>query len=240
MVDFSGLGQQVETFTANFPNNVADLLAQDAGGALRGLATQGLNFVTGKLLGETTAIVDSGTLLPVFYGAQIMRVHVRETSRVMSHPLETGVTVSDHHVIEPKTFDVSVIIPAQFYISVYQQIKSAFVNAELLILQSNADVYTNLIVAEMPHEETPDMFGVISMGLRLREVLFIPPTAITTKNITNPSSVPTNYAPAAPKDSNTVVRGPCSISDLSPAKQKAIFDYAGSLTPSLNTFSGFF
>lgn len=184
-------------------------------GILQGELTTLLNLATKKLLGETVVIIDSNTLLPVFYGAQPMRVQVRETSRVMSHPLETGVTISDHHVIEPKEIEVSLIIPAIYYISVYQQIKTAFINAELLMLQSNADVYTNMIVSDMPHEESPQMSGVLVMSLRLKEVLFVAPASITTQNTSNPSTVPSNYAPADPVDSNTVLRGQCTPSDPS-------------------------
>lgn len=178
-----------------------------------GLLDIALNLATKNLLGETVAIVDSATFLPVFYGAEPMRVRVRESARVMQHPLETGVTISDHHVIEPREFEVDLIIPAVYYISVYQQIRTAMVNAELLILQSNADVYTNLIVADMPHEESPQMTGVLAMSLRLKEILFVAPASITTQNTSNPSSVPSNYAPSDPTDSNTVLRGQCTLQD---------------------------
>lgn len=194
--------------------DINDLLSIiNPAGILEGEATTLLNLATKNLLGETVAIIDATTFLPVFYGAQPMRVQVRESSRVMSHPLETGVTISDHIISEPKEFEVSLVIPAVYYISVYQQIRTARLTGELLILQSNADVYTNLIVADMPHEESPQMTGVLVMSLRLKEVLFVAPASITTQNTTNPSSVPSNYAPSDPVDSNTVDRGQCTLSD---------------------------
>ena len=179
-------------------------------GIIRGELTTLLNLATKRLLGETVAIVDSATLIPVFYGAQPMRVRVRESSRVMQHPLETGVVIADHIVNEPIEIEVDLIIPAVFYISVYQQIKTARLNGSLLVVQTNADVYTNMIVSDMPHDETPEMTGVLVMPLRMRQCLFVAPASITTQNTSNPSTVPSNYAPAAASDSNTVLRGQCT------------------------------
>lgn len=196
-----------------------------AGNVLRGAATQAINTLTTLAGVGTVNIIDVGTFTPIFYGAEPMRVNVRESSRVMSHPVESGVTISDHHVIEPKAIEVSLLIPASYYVSVYQRIKTAFDTARLLILQCNADVYTNLIIAEMPHEESPDLFNTLVMALRFQEVLFIPPSAVTQLNTQNPTTVPSNYAPANPADSNTVLRGPSKVTDKGvqlPAKVKKL------------------
>jgi hypothetical protein len=182
-------------------------------GILRGQAVMALNLATTRLLGETVTIVDAGTFLPVFYGAEPMRVSVRPSSRVMKHPVETGAVIADHHIIEPREFEVSLVIPATFYISVYQQIVTAYDSASLLILKTNADVYENLIVSAMPHEESPETNGVLVMGLRLTEVLYAPQAAKYTQNGQNLTTVPSNYAPSNPVNSNTISRGQCTLED---------------------------
>lgn len=182
-------------------------------GILRGQAVMALNLATTRLIGETVTIVDAGTFLPLFYGAEPMRVSVRPVSRVMKHPLETGAVVADHHIIDPREFEVSLLVPATYYISVYQQIVTAYENASLLILKTNADVYTNVIVSAMPHDESPETNGVLVMALRLTEVLFSPQSAIYTQSAANPVTVPSNYAPADPVNSNTVARGQCTPAD---------------------------
>lgn len=160
---------------------------------------------------DVVAIYDSKSFQQLFNEVLPMKAEVRETSKVMMHPVETGVMLSDHHIINPREVDLQIIISSDAYGSVYQQLKSAFIAATLLSVQTRADIYPNMIIASMPHEETPEMFDVIVMSLRMVEVLYVIPTS-------SPSAAtPAAYAPADPVDDDTVQRGQqvCTPSDPS-------------------------
>jgi hypothetical protein len=161
----------------------------------------GLNLLSNKVNFDVVGIYDSQSLRQLFERARPLKAMVVETSKIMDQPVETGVIISDHHIINPKIIDLPLLIQNEFYTSTYQQIRDAFINATLLTVQTKAGVFPNMIIADMPHQEDPDMFDVITMALRLKEVLFVAPSSIAQP------TPPANYAPAAPADTNTIARG---------------------------------
>ena len=150
---------------------------------------------------DVVAILDADSMQQVFADARPLKAAVRETSRVMFHPAETGVQLADHHIINPNEIDVPLMISAANYASMYQQIKAAFVASTLLIVQMRTDVYQNMIVADMPHEESPEIYDAVVLALHLKEVLFETPNAVA------PQSQPAGYAPADPANSDTAQSG---------------------------------
>lgn len=171
------------------------------------------NFTTTSALADVVTGLDLLSLLgtnvdivglysdgaQVFSKARPMKASPRETSKIMEHPVETGVMLADHHIINPIDIDLPLIVPSQYYVQTYQEIKQAFVAATKLSLKTPVTVYNDLIIADMPHDEDPDMFGVIVIGLHLRQVLYALPNSV--------SQGPQNYAPAAAANQNTVQSG---------------------------------
>src|ERR1700710_65297 len=68
----------------------------------------------------------------VYVQARPLKASVRETSKIMDHPVETGVVLSDHHIINPVEIDLPLIISSQYYAQTFSQIRQAFVNATAL------------------------------------------------------------------------------------------------------------
>lgn len=161
----------------------------------------GLGLFSGGGSGDIVAIIDQQSLTQLFQAARPLKVEVKEGARVMEHPVESGSMIADFRVIRPKEIDLSLIIPAPDFSSTYEQIRSAFTNSTLLSVQTKTDVYQNMIIAEMPHTEDPEMFDVITLAMHLREVLFVVPVSVASQ----PS--PVNYSPAVPTDQKVVPRG---------------------------------
>ncbi len=164
-------------------------------------AVLGLNLLTGSLNSDSVGVFDQQTLKQVFAGARPMKADVRETARLMKRPAETGVTISDHKILNPNMIELSLIIPAEFYNSTYQQIRSAWINSTLLSVQTRSGVYRNMVIEEMPHLEDPELYDVITMGLRFTEIQYVVPNSIA------PQNAPANYAPLDPVNGNTILRG---------------------------------
>ncbi|OWK42201.1 phage baseplate protein [Fimbriiglobus ruber] len=135
----------------------------------------------------------------VYVQARPLKASVRETSKVMEHPVETGVVLSDHHIINPVEIDLPLMVASVYYAAIYQQIKTDFLAATLLSVKTPVNVYGSMIVADMPHEESPEHFSSVIIGLRLKQVLFEVPGS------TQP--LPANYSPAAAANENTVQSG---------------------------------
>lgn len=150
---------------------------------------------------DIVGIFDNTTFVKVFSNSQPMRGDIIETSKVMQHPVETGVTISDHHIINPIRINIQMMVSSAFYAQDYQQMRTAFINATNLTVQTKTGVYGNMIIAEMPHQENPDIFDSIVISLNFQEVLFVAPVTVS------PAPAPANYAPADPVNSNTVQTG---------------------------------
>jgi hypothetical protein len=158
----------------------------------------------------------------VYVEARPLKASIRETSKVMEHPVETGVMLSDHHIINPVEIELPLIVPAIYYAAIYQQIKTDFLAATQLTVKTAVNVYGSMIIADMPHEESPEHFNAIILGLRLKQVLFEVPGS------TQP--LPANYSPAAAADQNTVQSGLQSAAAIGKqvlAGATSIVSYAG-------------
>jgi len=132
----------------------------------------------------------------VFSEARPLKAVVKEASKVMEQPLETGATIVYHSIILPIEIELSLILNSAGYLNVYQQIKQLYLSRELLIVQTKTGEYINQVIQSMPHEEDPDRFDAVIVALKLKETLFA---------ITQIQTVP--IAPRNPTDNNTVQRG---------------------------------
>lgn len=163
---------------------------------------------------DVVGIFDGSSFQQLFVNARPLKATVRETSKIMEHPAETGIIIADHHIINPVEIDIPLMIQAQYYGAMYQQIKSAYINATTLSVQTRTDVYQNMIIADMPHDESPEFFDAIMLALHLKQVLYVSSVG----GVSSPNS-PTAYAPADPANSNTAQNGLQSTINPAPAPQ---------------------
>jgi len=118
---------------------------------------------------------------PLFQDAQISKVQVRETSKTMEHPIESGTVITDYKVINPVSIILNIYLTRKNYNSVYQSLLTNFKKSTLLLIQTNARIYKDMIIADMPHNETPEHFESIILSLSLKQVFTVKPivTSIT-------------------------------------------------------------
>jgi len=121
---------------------------------------------------DVVGIFDSASFNQLFTNARAIKAKVNENSSVMSHPVEDGSTVTDHTVILPIDIELSMIISSADYRSVYESIKSYFIAATLLIVQTRSGTYRSMIISNMPHDEDPEMYDALTMAVKLQEVKF--------------------------------------------------------------------
>lgn len=160
------------------------------------LAEAGLQYLFGSNI-DIVGIYNG--MSQVYVQARPLKASLRETSKIMEHPAETGVSLADHHIINPVEIEIPLMIPSDSYAAMYTQIKTDFVAATLLTVKTPVNVYQNMIISDMPHEEDPEHFNSIMLALRLRQIIYFIPGA--------PQALPANYSPQAPDNQNTVQSG---------------------------------
>lgn len=164
-------------------------------------ANLALNLLSGAPNTDVVGVFDQTSFTQLFINARPMKAFIREISRVMEHPLETGAMVADHMIIDPTTIDLLIIVAAPDFSGAFQQIRSAWQAGTLLIVQTKSCVYKNMIIQNLPREEDPERFNITTINLQLKEVLF------ATQNGTTATSSVSYYSPANPSDQTQVLRG---------------------------------
>lgn len=106
----------------------------------------------------------------VFREARPMAATVKEEAKLMEHPTERGVVITDHMVVMPVEIELVMTLTAESYRDTYQEIKNLFLAGEMLTVQTKTGTYENQIIAALPHEESPDVFDTIDLTLKLKEV----------------------------------------------------------------------
>lgn len=109
----------------------------------------------------------------LFQQAKSIKVTVKENSKLMEHPIETGAIITDHRIIMPVEIDMSLILASSDYADVYKSIRQYFYNATLLVVQTRSGIYTNQLIEALPHEEDPNMYDALTIALSLKQVLYV-------------------------------------------------------------------
>lgn len=118
---------------------------------------------------DLVAILDGETFEQLFVAAQPMRVSVRDTKRATKFEVEDGTTRSDHVVQDQIEIAIDLILEDETARDAYQQIKQAKFDNRLVIVQTKVDSYESMLITEIPHDETTELGGAISMPMRLVE-----------------------------------------------------------------------
>jgi hypothetical protein len=132
-----------------------------------------MNQFTSSYTYDVVAIVDPDTGVQLFTSAELMKANVGPTSKIMDHPLEDGSPVSDFKIILPVSLELGLLIDTSNFDGVYQEIMDAFLDSTFLTVRTNADTYEDMVIEALPHDETPEMFGMLQLSLRLREVQLV-------------------------------------------------------------------
>lgn len=109
----------------------------------------------------------------LFPDARAIRALVREGSKLMRHPVESGVTITDHRILNPNEVQLSVILRPENYTDTFQDIRAKYLEAKVLSVQTKTGSYSNMLIEDMPHDETSDMADTVAIGLKLTEVQFV-------------------------------------------------------------------
>lgn len=185
---------------------VSDVLA-GAAAFIRGLVP--------TLQSDVVAVL-SGGFAPIFSLARPMAASVYERAEPMEHPLETGATVTDHLVFKPVQIEIPLICAGNFaYRATYAAIRATYLSGLRLTVQTRTGSYDNMVIAELPHDESAEYFDAITIRLRLVEARFVTPeTELASNQVANSSQ------------SSTVKRGSQQTAAPTAAAETAVTDGA--------------
>lgn len=134
------------------------------------------------------------TFTQVFDLARPIKATVKEDSKLMEHPVETGATITDFSIILPVEIELSIIaVGISEYRETYGKIKQAFLSRTLFSVQTWTGLYQNQIIQSLPHEEDPALSDAITIALKLKEVQIVEAQylALPARKVRNPANAST-------------------------------------------------
>lgn len=129
----------------------------------------------------------------VFPDAVPIKATINEEATFFKHPIEDSTTRTDHVIFNPVTVGLSVFLTGAQYRDIYSQIKQLFRDQAQLIVKTKTDVYENMYIQSMPHDEEPGSVDSVIMAISLNETKF--------------SQTTVEFLPVDQNDTDTVDRG---------------------------------
>lgn len=177
-------------------------------GNVQGIIGSGVNFVQSvlSLFGvDVVGIYDNDTFEQLFQTARPIKANIKRDAKIMEHPIETGSLVQDFMIIMPVEIELSLLLASDGeYQAVYQAIKSYWLTGTQISIQTKADVFPNMLIQAMPHEESADMFDAIPLAIKLRQIqqVLVQYQALTAKQVQKPADQSTvNTGTQQPQES---------------------------------------
>lgn len=183
---------------------------------------------------DVVAVTLFGGFVPIFPSARPLVATVYEEAKLMEHPLETGATIADHIVFQPVEIEIPFLcIGEASYRSTYALIRATFQMGALLTIRTRTGTYPNMVIAEMPHEESPEMFNGIAIRVRFREAKFVTPkTGLAPTQVKDPKQASTvsrgaqqTRTPSAPTAANVTTTAANSGQGAAP-KGSTLYQWA--------------
>lgn len=146
-------------------------------------------------------------LVQVFRNARPLKVNPKPMVKLMEQPIETGVVITDHRILLPIEIELTLIFRGTDYRDTYNEIWELKNKSTILTVQTMERTFENMVIIEMPSEESVNIFNTITMALKLKEVIF--------------ANTETKFAPKNPTKSNTVDRGQVQPAPATPNQSGA-------------------
>jgi hypothetical protein len=142
-----------------------------------GLSTASSGGRTTTRSADVVAVLNGESSAQVFEKARPLRATIFEVSTLMEHPIENGSSIADHKVTQPVEIELPVVLSnSDDYKQTFAEIRQLFNSGTFLTVQTRVASYSKMVLLEMPHEETPEEFDSVTIGLRFREALVVTAT----------------------------------------------------------------
>ncbi|WP_286898893.1 phage baseplate protein [Achromobacter sp. UBA2119] len=123
---------------------------------------------------QQVTILDSESFDTLFASAHPMRVAVREAKRATKFAVEDGSERSDHVVRELTEIQIDFLL-ADDTRNQFESLRQAFDQNKLVTVQTKVRSYENMLIVDMPHDETPELGMAINVPIRMQEWVEVKP-----------------------------------------------------------------
>lgn len=127
----------------------------------------------------------------LFQQARPLELRIKEMAKVMQHPIETGSVITDHEIFLPQEVEIDFLLTNGGGIagdvlsviqgngltsgvqSLYQQIRTYYTSGILMTIHARSGTYNNMIIYDIAHKESAEMFDSLHVKVKFRQVQFV-------------------------------------------------------------------
>ena len=141
---------------------------------------------------------DGSEPVEVLQNLHISRVSVENQKKLFEHPIENGLTIVDHEVLEPQAISLEAYIAIDDS-ALLNELTELYMNGTKLKIRADNRVLNNMIVESQPSEITSDIFDYTKYTIRFKQALEVMPQYVamqSAKKASNKSRVDTGASQA--------------------------------------------
>lgn len=130
-----------------------------------------LNTVGFLFKNKTVAVFANN--IEVLENCAIISCDVQEQSQIMEHPIEDGATIADFKVFKPTQITLKIALNAEDYDTEFMELDALYRNCEMLTVQTKTQLYENLQIVSIPHDERAATVDRLVFTIKLQEVQIV-------------------------------------------------------------------
>lgn len=127
----------------------------------------------------------------------ILSCQVDKPSRLCKHPVESGVTITDHKIIDPVKCTISIAMPAYYQDIVIKELAEYRLKSTPLSVHDVSGIYNNMVVTNYPHTTDKKTADRLVFNVELEQIIVVDAQYVTLSK----------EQVANAKDASTVKRG---------------------------------
>lgn len=105
----------------------------------------------------------------IFEDAAIIRVDVKREKQATRFAVETGAVRSDHVIDKLTEISVDLVLATENARAAYDEIAQMFAEHQLVTIQTEMNVWPDMLIEAMPHSESAQIFMGATVQLRFVE-----------------------------------------------------------------------
>lgn len=158
---------------------------------------------------QRVVILDNDTFDELFDSVSPMRLSVQESKRATKFAVEDGTERSDHIVTALTEMQIDLYLYEETRNS-FENLRQAFEEHMLVTVQTKVASYSNMLIVDIPHDETVDLGDAVNVSMRLQQWLAVQPEygELPPRKVVNPAQ------------SSTVERGQQTTTESVPETEK--------------------
>ena len=123
----------------------------------------------------------------VLSGLEVARVSVDDSTKLFEHPLENGITITDHEIFNPSTVNIQAYI-ANDDSSTLSNLENYYLSGTILKIRAANKIIDKAVISSKPFELSSSVFDKTLYNISFKEIVMVTPSYVGMSKALLPSN----------------------------------------------------